>query len=46
LRVETKNQTEMKKILSVALMCAAAVCAGAKDTEVSVLQWNIWQEGC
>ena len=35
----------MKKILSVALMCAAAVCAGAKDTEVSVLQWNIWQEG-
>ena len=45
MRVETKNQTEMKKILSVALMCAAAVCAGAKDTEVSVLQWNIWQEG-
>lgn len=35
----------MKKILCVALMCAAAVCAGAKDTEVSVLQWNIWQEG-
>ena len=45
MRVETKNQTEMKKILSVALMCAAAVCVGAKDTEVSVLQWNIWQEG-
>lgn len=31
--------------MCVALMCAAAVCAGAKDTEVSVLQWNIWQEG-
>ena len=35
----------MKNVFVAVLLCAAAFCCQAKGTDVSVLQWNIWQEG-
>lgn len=35
----------MNKILFSAFLCATALVGSAKGTDVSVLQWNIWQEG-
>lgn len=33
------------RVLAVALMCASVLFGRAEGTDVSVLQWNIWQEG-
>lgn len=35
----------IKQIISSVLIYAAGITAMAESTEVSVLQWNIWQEG-